>query len=681
MKDSQRRQDSLPKRQKRREQLRKALKHHDHLYYQKAQPEISDFEYDQLKQELASLEAYDPETPSTASPTQTVGDDRIEGFAVYRHQQPMLSLDNTYNESELHQFDQRLRKRLNAEQLTYTVEPKVDGVALSLTYDKGQLVRAVTRGNGTEGDDVTHNLPALINLPHGLSSTKPPTLIEIRGEVYMTLAEFKRLNAQRIETGLPLYANPRNLAAGTLKLLDPKETLGRQLHIAFYGLGYSSEPFEYQQELHRSLQQWGLPTLDCFQAAEGIEAVWDCILDLEDHRNRLPYATDGAVIKLDAIEQQNQVGATAKAPRWAIAYKFPPDQAQTLIKQITLQVGRTGVLTPVAELEPVPLAGTTVSRATLHNADEIARKDIREGDTVLVEKAGDIIPAVVKVITTARSTNSRPYRFPETCPDCNARIVRLPEEAAWRCPNLNCPPQVRRRLFHYASRVCMDIENLGKSVVDQLVSSGCVRTLPDLYTLDKDALLKLDNFAEKSSENLLRAIDSSKTNPLWRLLHGLGIPHVGAQSAKELARTFKTLDALMQADEASLESVEGIGTVIARSIRLFFEQPANQKTLQQLDTLGLKLTEMDDPHSEGVTTTKLLANKTFVLTGTLPTLSRDAARELIEKAGGKVTSSVSRRTDYVVAGTEAGSKLTKARDLNLTIIDEAGLKSLLEEVP
>lgn len=660
------------------DQLREAIKRHDRLYYQEAQPEISDLEYDQLKQELTRLEALDSPPPPKTSPTQTVGDDRVEGFAVYRHRQPMLSLDNTYNEGEVRKFDQRLRKLFDTEELIYTVEPKVDGVALSLTYEKGRLVRAVTRGNGTEGDDVTHNLHAFVNLPHTLNDRMPPELIEIRGEVYMTPNEFERLNAERQEAGLPLYANPRNLAAGTLKLLDPKEASQRQLNIALYGIGHTSETFKRQQDVWERLRHWYLPTLHPLWIASGIDAVWTRVLAIGGRRGSLPYSTDGAVIKLDAIALQEKAGATAKAPRWAIAYKFAPDQARTLVKRIILQVGRTGVLTPVAELEPVHLSGTTVSRTTLHNADEIARKDIREGDTVVVEKAGDIIPAIVHVIDTERPESSRPYRFPEKCPECGSRIGRLADEAAWRCPHLNCPPQVSRRLLHYASRACMDIEHLGKATVDQLVDSGLVRTLPDLYTLEVDELLALDNFAQKSSENVLRAIESSKAKPLWRFLHGLGIPHVGAQSAKDLARAFKTLEALMQADEAALESVEGIGAVIARSIRLFFEHIDNQETVQRLVELGLTLTAFDSDDSD-VAAPLPLVGKTFVLTGTLPTLSRDEAQKLITKAGGKVVSSVSQRTDYVVAGAAAGSKLTQARELNRVILDEVGLKSLLAE--
>ena len=652
-------------------ELRQAIAHHDDLYYKKAQPEISDFEYDRLKRELAQLEAQYPTEPD--SPVRAVGDDRIEGFETHPHRVAMLSLDNTYNEKELKKFDQRLCKRLGVELLEYVVEPKIDGIALSLTYEKGRLVRALTRGNGVEGDEVTHNIFTLEDLPRALPGTPPP-FIEIRGEAYMTNDEFERINAERETLDLPLYANPRNLAAGTLKLLDPNETAQRKLEIVLYGIGYSSQGFDHQEAVLEQIRNWQLPSLEKYWLVQGMDAVWASVQELNSLRNSFPYATDGAVIKLNAIERQQAAGATAKAPRWAIAYKFAAEQAETHLRSITIQVGRTGVLTPVAELEPIQLAGTTVARATLHNADEIARKDIREGDAVIIEKAGDIIPAVVQVLKSKRSGESRVYTFPTTCPACGAEVVRLPDETAWRCPNLRCPPQVRRRIIHYVSRPCMDIENLGKAVVEQLVTVGLVHSIADLYDLQIDDLVGLEKFAQKSSENLVQSIEMSKQREFWRLLHGLGIQHVGMQSAKDLARHFKTLDALMQADEAVLSAVDGIGATVAQSIRLFFAEPVNLEIIRRLVACGVNTVAPTEAVSAS-----LLAGKTFVLTGTLPTMTRDQARAAIENAGGKVSSTVSKKTTYLLVGESPGSKLKKAEKLGVSVIDEGKFKALLAE--
>ena len=650
-------------------ELRRAIAHHDDLYYKKAQPEISDFEYDRLKRELAQLEAQYP--TELDSPVRAVGDDRIEGFETHPHRVPMLSLDNTYNEEELKKFDQRLCKRLAVDVLEYVVEPKIDGIALSLTYEKGRLVRALTRGNGVEGDDVTHNIFTLENLPRALPGTPPP-FIEIRGEAYMANEEFERINAERETLDLPLYANPRNLAAGTLKLLDPNETAQRKLEIVLYGIGYSSQEFDRQEAVLEQIKNWQLPSLQKYWLVEGMDAVWVSVQELSSLRNSFPYATDGAVIKLNTIERQQAAGATAKAPRWAIAYKFAAEQAETRLKAITIQVGRTGVLTPVAELDPIQLAGTTVARATLHNADEIARKEIREGDAVIIEKAGDIIPAVVQVLKSKRSAESRVYTFPTTCPACGAEVVRLPDETAWRCPNLQCPPQVRRRIIHYAARPCMDIENLGKAVVEQLVAVGLVQSIADLYELQIEDLVGLEKFAQKSSENLVQSIEMSTKREFWRLLHGLGIQHVGMQSAKDLARHFKTLDALMQADEAALSAVDGIGATVAQSIRLFFAEPVNLEIIRRLVACGVNTVATTEDVSA-----LPLAGKTFVLTGTLPTMTRDQARAAIENAGGKVSSTVSKKTTYLLAGEAPGSKLKKAEKLGVSVIDEGEFKALL----
>ncbi|MEZ5275390.1 MAG: NAD-dependent DNA ligase LigA [Opitutaceae bacterium] len=657
------------------EELRREIAAHDRLYYQQAAPTIADQDYDRLKAELADLEGSYPEQAAGDSPTQRVGDDRLPGFEHYRHRVPMQSLDNTYSEEELRAFHERLVKVLGREDLRYLVEPKIDGVAVSLTYEDGILVRAVTRGNGVEGDDVTENIRLIRSLPGRLPGSGFPPIIEIRGEIFMTNEEFRRINQLREEDGLEVYANPRNLTSGTVKLLDRREVAARQLDIVLYGLGYH-EGFriETQGDFHRLLGEWGLPTVEMKWSADGMDAVWAAIQELDSRRADFAYATDGAVIKLDSVAAQQEVGSTSKAPRWAIAYKFAAERAETILRAISIQVGRTGVLTPVAELEPVQLAGTTVSRATLHNAEEIARKDVREGDTVSVEKAGEIIPAVIAVNLQKRPAGSVPYVFPKACPVCRTPTVRLEGEVAQRCPNPNCPAQVRRRLGHFASKGCLDIDGMGIAVVDQLVTRGLVTRLPDLYRLDRESLLGLEKFAAKSADNLLAAIEASKTAELWRVIHGLGIPHVGATTARDLARAFPSLETLAAAEENALVAVEGIGSVLAAAIRTYFEQEANRDLLRELKELGFEPTGP----GEGVGAGGSLAGKTFVLTGTLPSMTRDEARALIEGAGGKVTSGVSRKTDYVVAGEEAGSKLAQAEKLGVSVIDEAGLRGLIE---
>ncbi len=665
--------------------LRAEIERHDARYYREAMPEITDAEYDRLKRELASLEARFPELASTASPTEQVGDDRTEGFVTYRHRERMMSLDNTYSEEELREFHARLVKLLGREALRYVVEPKVDGLAVSLTYERGRLVRAVTRGNGIEGDDITANVRTIRSLPETLAvlpDRAMPEVIEIRGEIYMTLAEFERINRQREEAGEPLYANPRNLAAGTIKQLDPREVAARKLEIVLYGIGYA-EPAQVlpvtQAGYHELVKAWGLPTVEKFWTADGIDAVWAAVLELDRMRDRFAYATDGAVVKLDAIPWQREAGATSKSPRWAMAYKFAAEQAETELLAITIQVGRTGVLTPVAELAPVQLAGTTVSRATLHNRDEIARKDIRVGDFVRVEKAGEIIPAVVSVNTARRRPQCTPYAFPETCPVCGTGVVQLEGEVALRCPNYECPVQVQRRVQHFASKACVDIDGLGTAMVEALVNKGWVRSIPDLYRLRRDQLLTLGKNVEKSTGNLLAAIETSKHAELWRFVHGLGIPHVGAAAAKDLAKVFGSLEALAEAKfddfigEKKTSRIEGIGETMALAIIDHFNDPRNRTLIAELASLGVAPAA---PAAGGPKGTAL-AGKTFVLTGTLPTLTREAAAAMIEAEGGKVSGSVSKKTHYVLAGEEAGSKLEKAKSLGVPVIDEAEFRRML----
>lgn len=659
---------------KRVEALRAAVRRHDELYFRDARPQIADLEYDALKRELADLEAQHPELARADSPTARVGDDRLEGFSSYRHRQAMQSLDNTYSEAELRAFDQRLRKLFADAALAYVIEPKIDGVAVSLTFERGRFVRAVTRGDGVQGDDITANVRTLRGLPAGLAGGGFPEVVEIRGEIYMTLEDFRRLNTSRQEAGLETFANPRNLTAGTIKLLDPAEVAKRPLQIVLYGVGFSSSPVaDRQSALHEQLRAWKLPTVERYWRAEGIDAAWTAIGELDQLRNSFAYATDGAVVKLDAFAQQREAGSTSKAPRWAIAYKFAAQRAETLLKAITVQVGRTGVLTPVAELEPVPLAGTTVARATLHNEDEITRKDIRVGDTVIVEKAGEVIPAVIAVNLDKRPAHSEPYQFPSQCPDCGTPTIKLPDEVAWRCPNLSCPAQVRRRIEHFASKQCMDIEGLGEAVVDQLVTRGWVKTIADVYRLRVEQVLTLEKFAEKSSQNLINAIHASRRAELWRLVHALGVPGVGAAAAKDLAAQFQSLPALAGASEAELLAISGIGEKTASSIRAYFNEPANQILIEELRDLGVEPV----PPARAVGANAALAGKTFVLTGTLDTLTREEATARIEAAGGRVSGSVSSKTSYVLAGRDAGSKLEKARKLGVAVLGESEFLELL----
>jgi len=666
-------------------QLRAEVVRHDALYYRRAKPEISDFDYDQLKRELASLEAAFPDLVGADSPTEAVGDDRSEGFQTYRHRLPMQSLDNTYSEEELREFHARLVKLFEREDLVYAVEPKIDGLAVSLTFESGELVRAVTRGNGIEGDDVTVNIRTIQSLPTKLRASAGvpvPAVIEIRGEVFMTLTEFGRINQEREEAGEPLYANPRNLAAGTLKMLDQAAVANRKLDIVLYGLGFcepASAVGDSQSSFHALIQAWGLPTIEKTWTVPGIDEVWAAVQELDRLRSGFAYATDGAVVKLDSIKLQRDAGSTSKAPRWAMAYKFAAERAETLLKSITIQIGRTGVLTPVAELEPVQLAGTTVARATLHNRDEIARKDIRVGDQVYVEKAGEIIPIVLGVNLARRSSECVTYVFPENCPVCATAVVQIEGEVALRCPNYQCPVQVRRRVQHFASKGCLDIDGLGVAMVDTLVDKGWVGSVADIYRLNRADLLTLGKSVEKSTDNLLAGIETSKRAELWRVIHGLGITHVGTAAAKDLAKRFASLDALAAATldsflgEKKATLINGIGETMARAIVGFFLKPENAALVKELRSLGV---EPVAPEQAGPVGTKF-AGMTLVLTGTLPTLTRDEAKAKIEAAGGKVSGSVSKKTSYVLAGDEAGSKLTKAQELGVPVIDEAELLRLL----
>jgi DNA ligase (NAD+) len=646
---------------------------HDRLYYKEASPSIDDQAYDALKSQLQALEAKHPEFDFNTSPTKQVGDDRLEAFESYRHKLPMLSLDNTYSRDELISFGRRLEKRFPQQTLKFLIEPKIDGVAVSLTYENGRFIRAVSRGNGTEGDDISQNVRHIKGLPHKIANA--PELLEIRGEIYMRNDEFERINLQRETDGLNLYANPRNLAAGTIKLLNPAEARARELDIVLYGIGacQPSNYFTHQKGIQESLNAWGFPVLEKYWLTEEIESAWEAIESLDALRKNFAYPTDGAVVKLDDFELQEEAGFTSKAPRWAIAYKFEAERAETLLKEISLQIGRTGAVTPVAILEPVQLAGTTVSRATLHNEDEIRRKDIRPGDTVLVQKAGEIIPQVLGVILDKRPPDSQPFDFPAHLKELGITAERDPSQAVWRITGKDDPLRQQRAITHFASRSCMDIENLGTAVVEQLVTRGFTQNIADLYSLQKEQLLELEKFAEKSANNLINAIEASKQRELWQLIHGLGIPHVGKQSAKDLEAHFKNLDKIINSDLSTLESVDGVGEIMAQSLLAWFQDSDHIELIARLRDYGLNFNSLIGEQSSGP-----LSGKTLVLTGSLPKLSRNEATELIEKAGGRTSSSVSKKTDFVVAGEASGSKFDKATKLGIRILSETELLNFIE---
>lgn len=669
----------------RHEELVEEIRRHDHLYYVEATPTISDRDYDRLYHELLELERQFPDLVSPDSPSQRVGGEPLKAFKPVQHLSPMMSLDNTYSQAEVRQFMARLQRLLPGEKLHWVVEPKVDGVAVSLRFEDGQFVLGATRGDGTTGDDITTNLKTIRSLPLNLnssrknSSVKIPTLLEVRGEVYLPLEKFKKTNTERQAAGEEPFANPRNAAAGALKQLDSRIVARRGLDVVLYGLGFMQGG--EQPERHSAALEWfkalGLKTPEktwlCESEAELIQA----INELDSLRANFRYQTDGAVIKLDARALREKVGATSKAPRWAIAYKYEAEQAETKLKNISIQVGRTGALTPVAELEPVHLAGTVVKRATLHNEDQIRRLDARIGDTVTIQKAGEIIPEVVGVVLHKRTGQETIFEFPRRCPECGSPTSRAGsggEEVVWRCPNVDCPAQARGRLEHWCGRGAMDIEGGGEVLVRQLIESGLARDVADLYWLTLEQVAGLERMAEKSARNFLDGVEVSKKRDLWRVLFGLGILHVGSGAAKALARRFATLDEIAAASEQELTEAEDIGEVIAHSVVQWFRDPRNQRLVERLREAGVNLrSELHQPR----TAAGRLAGKTFVLTGTLPTLKREEASAKIEALGGKVSSSVSKKTDYVVAGDEAGSKLEKAQQLGIRVLDETGFLKMV----
>ena len=656
-------------------ELRRQIARHDKLYYEEAQPEITDREYDALLRELQDLEKANPELRAPDSPTNRVAGRPLQGFTQVRHRVPMQSLDNTYSLEEADDFLDRIARLLPGIKLRWTIEPKVDGVALSLTYRNGILDLAATRGDGTTGDDVTQNVRTIRSIPLKLSGEVPP-LLEIRGEVYLPKKQFAALNAEREKDGESFFANPRNAAAGSLKLLDSSIVARRGLSAVFYGLGAveDGETPPSQAGLLPWLQKAGLPVVPRFWEANDAAGVRQAIAALEKIRHDFTFETDGAVIKLDDFRRREQAGTTAKAPRWAMAYKYEAERARTRLKDITVQVGRTGTLTPVAELEPVPIAGSRVARATLHNEEEIARKDIRIGDWVLVEKAGEVIPAVVEVDTKARTGKEKKFKMPDACPSCGSKVFRDPELTAVRCLNPDCPAQVRRRIEHFAARGAMDIEGLGEAMVDQLVTAGLVRALPDIYALTAEKVSALERMGEKSTANLLAAIEGRKGQPLWRLLFGLGIMHVGVSVARKLSGKFHTLDRLAAASVEELESTEDVGAVVAKELHDFFRLEHNRQLIESLRLHGLNFGERDERPAPA---SQELAGEIWVLTGTLGR-PRDEIAELIRRHGGTVSGSVSKKTSYVLAGEEAGSKLEKAQSLGVSVVDEATLHRRLK---
>ncbi len=656
---------------KRTVELRELLQKANKAYYQEAQPFISDKKFDESLKELERLEQkFELQRPD--SPTQRVGGKPADTFPTVEHPTPILSLDNTYNEAELNDFDRRVREKLPRDNYTYLVELKFDGASLRLHYKNGNLVLGATRGNGRRGDDITQNVKTIRDIPLHLSDS-PPEDVEVRGEAYMEREAFARLNEHRNELELPAFANPRNSTAGTLKMQDSREVARRPLRFFCFDLLMNEAEKELTQ-LHKMkiLKQYNLPVCKYFAHCKNIKEVHQKIDEWKELRPTLPFETDGVVIKVNEDRYREILGSTSKAPRWAIAFKFAAEQATTALHTITLQVGRLGKITPVAELEPVELAGTIVKRATLHNEDEIKRKDIRQGDKVVVEKAGDIIPQVVNVVNDESKNRSAPFEMPENCPACGQKLVKLDDEVAWRCVNAECPPQIRHRIEHFASRDAMDIEGLGEAVVDQLVSEEMVRNYTNLYELNKKQLLSLERMADKSADNLLEAIENSKNRPLARLIHALGIRFVGKTVARDLARAFGSLKKLKDASQKEIEAVEAVGPVIAESVAAFFSEDQNKDIAEQLGHFGLNLeAEQTKQKSE------LLAGKKVVLTGSLPSFTRKEATQIIEENGGTVTSSVSGNTGFVLAGENPGSKRDKAIALGIEIIDEKKFKSML----
>lgn len=663
----------MPDIRKRVKFLREELEKHNRLYYVEAKPEISDREFDNLLKELQRIEAENPGMRDPNSPTQRVGGAPIDGFATVRHRLPMLSIDNTYSPAEVREFHNKVVKGLKGEQPSYLVELKIDGVAISMVYEQGELSVGATRGDGDAGDDVTHNLRTVAGLPLKLASKNPPALFEARGEVYMTRADFARLNAQRQKEKLEAFANPRNSTAGSLKLLDPKLCAQRKLSLFAYAIGACEGiQVKSQSETLKTLKSLGFPVSPHYKKLDTIDEVIEWCESWKDKRNELPFDTDGMVIKVDDLAQREKLGITSKSPRWVVAYKFAAEQALTRLKDIQLQIGRSGTLTPVAHLEPVKLAGTTVARASLHNEDFMLSKDIRVGDMVVVEKAGEIIPYVVRSEPSLRKGKEKPFSFPSNCPVCGAPVRKDKGGPFYRCTGSECVAQLKRRLRAFAARNAMDIEGLGEEIIEQLVDSALVKSLADLYRLDLGQLVELERMGEQSSRNLLDGIAQSRSRGLARLLTGLGIRHVGETVADVLARKFSSMAALSKASEGEIEMIEGIGPERATSIRAWFTSPENQALIQSLKDARVRM----DQEATTAPSSAAFSGKTIVVTGTLKNYGREEIERKIRDLGAKASGSVSKKTDFLLAGEKAGSKLDKARELGVKILTEEEFDSL-----
>jgi DNA ligase (NAD+) len=659
------------------QELRAEIEHHNRLYYEEDRPEVSDAEYDRLFRELQELERQFPDLFAPDSPTLRVGGKPLNKFIQVTHRIPMLSLENAFDEGDLLDFDDRVKRFLGlpaGTELDYVCEPKMDGVAVELVYENGIFSVGSTRGDGFVGEDVTQNLKTVKNIPLRLSLPQPPQLFEVRGEVFLGLAPFRKLNAEREEAGEPPFANPRNAAAGSLRQLDSRITARRPLAIFCYAQGeVTGHEFVSQSDLLRTIPAWGLPVNPLIKRVSGIGAVLAYYREMAEDRENLPYEIDGVVVKVDSFALQRELGEKSRSPRWAIAWKFPPRQAITVVEDIVPQVGRTGVITPTAHLQPVEVSGVIVSRATLHNWEEMERKDIRIGDTVVIERAGDVIPAVVRVLTDKRNGSELPLPLPAACPECGSEVVKIPGEVAVRCLGLACPAQIRESIIHFASRHAMDIDGLGDKYIEQLLRLGLVKTVADLYYLSKDDFMQFERMGDKLADNLLSAIENSKERPLSRFIFALGIRHVGEHTAKLLASAFGSVANLEKATEEELLSIREIGPQVAGSITTFFRNRSNIEVIERMFAAGVR------PSVEEKKVGGRFTGKTFVFTGALSRFSRDEAKRFVEDEGGHAAGSVSKKTDYVVAGEDAGSKLEKARQLGVTVLSEEEFLKMMEE--
>ena len=656
------------------DELKSVIRRHDHLYYVNNAPEISDGEYDRIYRNLKDLEAEHPELVTPDSPTQRVGGEPSRGFSTVKHIVPMLSMDNTYSAEEIRDFDRRVRKNLNGRKVEYVVELKFDGVSISLLYENGYFVRGATRGDGENGEDVSGNLKTIRSLPLEFSGEikKAPSAIEVRGEVYMTKKAFDRINRGKEDREEELFANPRNAAAGSLKLLDPKEVAKRGLDMFVWGIGhYEGVSFKKHTEVLDYLKDAGFKINPHYKICTDIEDVIAFCDSWEPKKDKLDFNIDGMVLKVNDISDRQTLGFTSKSPRWAIAYKFPAEKALTEVLDVIFGVGRTGTVTPVAILKPVQLSGTTVSRATLHNFDEIERLGVKIGDKVYVEKSGEIIPKVLSVSKENRTGREKEIQIPGKCPACGSRLVRDPEEVALRCDNITCPAQIKEAILHFASRNAMDIEGMGDAIVDQLVDKGLIKDYGDIYFLKAEDVMKLDRMAEKSARNLIEAIDRSRANELNRLIFGLGIRHVGERAAWVLAEAFGSIDKLKNAAAEDLLKIRDMGPVAAGSVRDFFGTKENLDLIKKLESADLK---MVPPRKEA---SAKLSGKTVVITGALKSMSRQEAEDLVRRYGGTASSSVSKKTDMLVAGSESGSKLEKARALGVRVVTEDEFKKIM----